>query len=548
MERKDSSFADLAKQAVAPVFLLVTIATSLAAAWNLINRAGLVFMALALLILSIPWTWYTWSKFTTSSFDPKHRNYDYGRFIRYSAYAANAFCFLLVFVLVVLSFVPTQFDASVRFYRQSESRPEAITGTFMLTIDDYHREEELQKHATASFGDVPLRYGGKAVNISLTSDSHKLMEETIPNLKELQHVRVWRRSVKDEDVDEALAIITAHGGVVSSWRTHPHGKVVLQKRPGTLADFDSLVHALGVVKAVSLTFSLEPPRTTDSGTSTSLRQAHVSRIARLKGHLQVLDLTNNNKVTEVLPLCECAELDHLILSGTAVTEISPLVALDKLTTLELDDTGVTDVNALAELPNLATLRLNGAAVRDIGALTKAPALTELSVESAPYLEAARLLGPSSLMELNLSGSLATVVQLTDLENLGILFVNNCGTTELGLANLPWLLHLEIIGSDSLPSVVLSGLPELETVQLQENDELTSAELSELPSLRNLVIQNNPKLTTIRLWHIREPDEPGESDLDGNASLKTIWVSDLAILGTQAEELKKQGVEIRVGDD
>ncbi|MFU8805435.1 MAG: leucine-rich repeat domain-containing protein [Bradymonadaceae bacterium] len=84
----------------------------------------------------------------------------------------------------------------------------------------------------------------------------------------------------------------------------------------------------------------------------------VSPLARLT-HLQILDLGRNANLSSVAPLAGLHELEELNIFRTRVGDLEPIATLPALKKLNISDTLITDLAPLTEMPALREIQIFG---------------------------------------------------------------------------------------------------------------------------------------------------------------------------------------------
>jgi Leucine-rich repeat (LRR) protein len=86
-----------------------------------------------------------------------------------------------------------------------------------------------------------------------------------------------------------------------------------------------------------------------------------------------------SEVSDVSPLAELKNLEHLELWGTQVSDLSALSGLNELKTLRITGSPVSDLSPLAELKSLERLDLSGTQVSDLASLVELKNLKEVCI-------------------------------------------------------------------------------------------------------------------------------------------------------------------------
>lgn len=86
-----------------------------------------------------------------------------------------------------------------------------------------------------------------------------------------------------------------------------------------------------------------------------------------------------SEVSDVSPLAELKNLEHLELWSTQVSDLSALSGLNELKTLRITSSPVSNLSPLAKLKNLEQLDISGTQVNDLAALSELKSLKEVYV-------------------------------------------------------------------------------------------------------------------------------------------------------------------------
>ena len=97
--------------------------------------------------------------------------------------------------------------------------------------------------------------------------------------------------------------------------------------------------------------------------------------------LEILDLSNNNGLTDLSKLAALTQLRELRLANTQVKDLTPLQRLKNLTTLDLSYTRIQNIEALAGLNQLKSLDLRGTKIVSLKGLPHS--VTELILGDTP---------------------------------------------------------------------------------------------------------------------------------------------------------------------
>ena len=96
-------------------------------------------------------------------------------------------------------------------------------------------------------------------------------------------------------------------------------------------------------------------------------------------NLEELDLSNNDKISDVTPLADLTKLKKLDLSNNEIVDVEPLTELENLIELDLSNNEIVDVEPLTELENLIELDLSNNEIEDPLYLASLENLTTLDI-------------------------------------------------------------------------------------------------------------------------------------------------------------------------
>lgn len=151
--------------------------------------------------------------------------------------------------------------------------------------------------------------------------------------------------------------------------------------PSHISDF----HYLEELNIVGCDFSdLTPLEKMTNLTRLFLRGNEITTLAPLSGliTLQWLDASDNEKITDLCPISNLAQLQTLSMDHCNITDITPLEGLKNLETVTFEANHITDLTPLSNLPSLKEANLNFNQVKDFSALIEAkPNLNLLANES-----------------------------------------------------------------------------------------------------------------------------------------------------------------------
>lgn len=249
----------------------------------------------------------------------------------------------------------------------------------------------------------------------------------------------------------------------------------------------------GILEKVTMTFSAVNCGITDSMlASADLSTSEISDIT----------LTNNAGVTSLDVFAPVIQrVTSLEVSGTGISDLSALDGSLRLTSLGADGLGLESISFLSKCSALEKLSVNSNRLTSVSALSDCGELTSLKVNDNLLTNLAGLEKSLKLKELEACGNKiidisglknATVLKsvylngnsLTDLSPLdnskntiSVLFLADCGITQMVFNKLPELPELSTLGIDNnyIEDIsVLSASPKLESITAHGN-QITNAD-------------------------------------------------------------------------
>ena len=131
-----------------------------------------------------------------------------------------------------------------------------------------------------------------------------------------------------------------------------------------------------------------------------------------------LDLWGN-RLVELGPLAELAELRSLNVNKNFVADLGPLRGATALEVLAVDNNQLESIDVLSGLTNLRQLHLRGNRVRDLAVLERLPKLEVLAIEANPVDDLSVLAKLPSLRFLNVGLHLLDAAKRALVEGLSI---------------------------------------------------------------------------------------------------------------------------------
>ena len=216
-----------------------------------------------------------------------------------------------------------------------------------------------------------------------------------------------------------------------------------------------------------------------------LTPAHMKMLTRLKvndrvltnitgleyaTNLEILDLSNNPKLSDIRPIANLRKLRWLAFAGTQVKDLNPLAKLTDLETLYIWGTPISDLKPLAALTNLIGIDASSCKISDVTPLASLSELKYLTIRGNLIEDVTPLGNLTQLSELNLSFNQITDVHpLAKLTNLEKLWIQGNQITDHSPLNL---LSLTVFEYDQ--SCVLPRLPVHDRIQSRRFPSIFSA--------------------------------------------------------------------------
>jgi internalin A len=127
-----------------------------------------------------------------------------------------------------------------------------------------------------------------------------------------------------------------------------------------------------------------------------------------------------NQITDLTPLSELTNLQHLDLGNNQITDLMPLSGLTNLQILNLRDNQITDLTPLSKLTNLQNLYLSRNQINDLTPLNDLTELQRLWLLSNQIDNLTPLRGLTNLQRLGLDNNPVNEAQIAELfELLGL---------------------------------------------------------------------------------------------------------------------------------
>lgn len=176
----------------------------------------------------------------------------------------------------------------------------------------------------------------------------------------------------------------------------------------------------------------------DVSDTIALTPSHLKMLTRLKANdqaitnitgleyatnLEILDLSNNPKLSDIRPIANLTKLRWLAFAGTQVQDLNPLVGLTNLETLYIWGTPISALGPLKSLKGLVDIDASGCKISDVTPLAFLTQLKYLKIRYNLIEDVTPIKNLTQLLELNLSHNqivdVRPLAKLTNLEKLWI---------------------------------------------------------------------------------------------------------------------------------
>ena len=286
-------------------------------------------------------------------------------------------------------------------------------------------------------------------------------------------------------------LVIAHGGTTTIDVTVP-GAVMISD------------DALAAVVRVALRIAPGDPILPDAMARLTRLTASRKGITSLSGLdqaglLEILDVGQNNEISDLTPLSGLTNLKVLDLADNNITAISALSGLTTLQTLDLRNNDVTNTARLSTMTHLKNLYVRGNAnlesPKQLVKLTEAGTRVDITLPRPvtfrdEYLAAQLREALNSLPDLNLQND--DLIFPEDMEMLTTFTASGQDIVNLtGLETATKLTGLTLNGNEIASLTPLARLEALETLDLADNENISSiSALARLTALTNLNLSNN----------------------------------------------------------
>ncbi len=199
-----------------------------------------------------------------------------------------------------------------------------------------------------------------------------------------------------------------------------------------------------------------------------------------------------DKVTSLVGLESCKNLQVLFLSLQNISDISPLATLTNLKELSLNQNRlIKDISPLANLTELEYLDIFGNLIKDLSPLANLIKLKYLNLRYNEEInDISALKNMTQLVDLKMAAaSITDLAPLNNLTKLQILWFTNCGVEDISpLSSLTNIVDLKLSFANIIDISPLARMEKLEWLALEKN------KISNLSPLQNLT-----KLRYVRVW-------------------------------------------------
>jgi len=146
-------------------------------------------------------------------------------------------------------------------------------------------------------------------------------------------------------------------------------------------------------------------------------------------YLDSLVISNNNRISDLLPITMIRALRKFIIAGTSVNNLQPLTKMNQLEELQCSQNPVGDLTMLAELKKLKVLSIENTPVEDIEPLAVLSQLVSLNCSGTQIKSLNPLEGLFNLTEIKLNNtSIKSLKPLLELPRLKKLECYNTGVS------------------------------------------------------------------------------------------------------------------------
>jgi Leucine-rich repeat (LRR) protein len=235
-----------------------------------------------------------------------------------------------------------------------------------------------------------------------------------------------------------------------------------------------------------------------------------------------LDLSGRAAITDLAPLAQFKNIQHLDISNTGVEDLSPVRDLTKLVTLKAAGTKVLAIDALNFLVSLTEVNLDGAKLFNLKPLTNLVNLERLSLQNTLVRDLAPLAGATKLRSLRLAGSpVGSAIPLQGLRSLQILDLAGAKLTDLApLQGLTALQELVLDNTDLKSVEDLQSLTGLKVLSLSGSAVASLDGLGKMPALQTIYADNTDLRRSSVLAHLAA--NPSCNVIFETAALRKWW--------------------------
>ncbi len=188
---------------------------------------------------------------------------------------------------------------------------------------------------------------------------------------------------------------------------------------------------------------------------------------KIKSVLRIteLDISNNEKITDLKPLTKLGRLKRLDFSNTKVNDLYPIRNLNKLEVLNCSNTEIKSISSLQYAAKMQDLFLDNTKINDINVVENFGELKKLSIENTEVSDIEALIEASTLVDLRMSGTKVQKTEvLKELPEIKFLRFNSTPVSSLNnLSNLKKLEHLSFSATKINDISLLSQFANLKVV-------------------------------------------------------------------------------------
>lgn len=225
--------------------------------------------------------------------------------------------------------------------------------------------------------------------------------------------------------------------------------------------------------------------------------------------LRLVDL-EGTLITNIGPLADCGNIEHLDLSFTSVSDISPLSKCTKLFYLSLRQSKVADVSHLSTCEGLEVLSLRQTRVTSIVGLGKCRGLVNLNLRQTRIVDISTIAKLASLRNLDVSHTqVASLAPLSSCSILETLAIRRTKVSDVSaLKECKMLKELDLFGTKVADISQLAECRNLVLLNLNKTMVTDLSPLMKCPHLKKVVLPDG------RIWNPKDGPPPQSRGVTG----------------------------------